>query len=134
MVSGRPPSDEDLFYTQWARETLKSSINLANDVLKQLLTLSTALLGGSVLFLAENMMPGLLRFLAILSFFAALIVSFLGVLPYEAHLDIKNVTAIRNHKQRTLDHKRKYLWGSALCSALGFGIVIAGLLIKQLFT
>ena len=134
MVSGRQPSDEELFYTQWARETSKTNINLANDVLKQLLTLSTALLGGSVLFLAENMMHGFLRFLAIFSFFAALIVSFLGVLPYEAHLDIKNVTAIRNHKKRALDHKRKFLWGSALCSALGLGIVIAGLLIRQFFT
>jgi len=134
MVSGRPPSDEELLYIQWVRETLKNNINLANDVLKQLLTLNTALLGGSVLFLAQNMMPGFIRFFAILSFFAALIVSFLGVLPYEAHLDIKNVMAIRNHKKRTLDHKRKFLWGSALCSALGFGIVIAGLLIKQFLT
>jgi type III secretory pathway component EscV len=134
MVSGRPPSDEESFYTRWARETLKRNINLANEILKQLVTLNTALLGGSVLFLAENMMPGPLRFLAILSFFAALIVSFFGVLPYEAHLDIKNVTAIRNHKQRALHHKRKYLWGSALCSALGFGFVIAGLLSDQLCT
>jgi len=134
MLSGRPPSDKELYYARWARETLKRNIDLANDVLKQLVTLNMALLGGSVLFLAEDMMPQPLRFLAIFSFLAALIISFLGVLPYESHLDIQNVTAVRYHKQQALRHKRKYLWGSAFCSALGFGFVIAGLLSKQLCT
>ncbi|MFD2273724.1 hypothetical protein ACFS07_29065 [Undibacterium arcticum] len=43
------------FYFEWARESIKSSIALANDILKQLVTLNTALLGGASVLLNEEL-------------------------------------------------------------------------------
>jgi len=43
--AGQAPSEDDTFYLTWGKETLKNNINLSNDILKQIITLSSALLG-----------------------------------------------------------------------------------------
>jgi len=134
VATAKKPTPEETFYADWARESIRHNLDLANDILRQLITLNTALLGGSVLFLDEHLVPSPLRFLAILSFLVALILSFLGVLPYEGQVDIRNITAVREHKQKAFRHKHAFLWYSAFGMALGFGFAIAGLLIKQICT
>lgn len=47
---GRPPTEEEIFYSTWGRETVKNNINLCNDILKQLITISSALLGVMTIF------------------------------------------------------------------------------------
>ena len=48
--AGQKPSSDDDFYLDWGKESLKNNIKLANDILKQLITLSTALLGVSIIY------------------------------------------------------------------------------------
>ncbi|MCD7916285.1 MAG: hypothetical protein LUG96_14195 [Tannerellaceae bacterium] len=79
---GRPPTEEEFFYTTWEKETLKNNINLCNDILKQLITLSTTLLGVTIIF-DTIITVYFLKLLVMVLFFTSLIIAFLGILPYE---------------------------------------------------
>ena len=116
------------FYRQWARENVKSSIVLANDVLKQLLTINAALLGAASILLNDNLIDPLGRVATVLAFFLALVVSFLGVLPFESPPQ-REVAKIRAAKIRALNHKRNLLAGAAGLMSLGFGIAIVGIVL-----
>ena len=49
-LKGRPPTEEEIFYLEWAKESLKKNIENADAVLAQFLTLNTALIAGGAFF------------------------------------------------------------------------------------
>jgi hypothetical protein len=49
-LQGERPSRKELFFVDWGLETFKNNIKTANDSLARLLTLSTALTAGSVIW------------------------------------------------------------------------------------
>jgi hypothetical protein len=53
-LKGRPPTDEEIFYLEWAKESVKKNIENANAVLAQFLTLNTALIAGGAFFSNEG--------------------------------------------------------------------------------
>lgn len=124
---GRPPTEDEIFYSTWGRETLKNNINLCNDILKQLITISSALLGVTLIF-DQIVVADTVRIFVTTSFFASLIISFIGLLPYERKVSLSTPEDIKDHKQKTLKHKRNYLWISACCLTIGFGLIIAELI------
>jgi len=133
VLQGQPLTESDLFYLEWGKETVKKNITLANEILKTIITLSTGLLGASIIFdkIVEN---EILRLFVLLSFFAALVISFLGVLPYEKVIKLSEPGNIKSHKRNALQHKRIYLWSSSFSIILGFSLIIAELIIKLLST
>lgn len=124
---GRPPTEEEMFYINWGRETVKNNITLCNDILKQLITLSSALLGVTIIF-EKIVSEEVFKAFVLLSFFTSLVVAFLGVLPFENNVNIDTPEEIKAHKQKALAHKRRYLWISATCLVLGFGIIVGKLM------
>jgi len=126
---GIQPSEEDIFYVSWGRETVKNNITLANDILKQLITISSALLGITIIY-ERIIESGTLKVIVLLSFFSSLVVAFLGILPYEAKVQIAIPNDIKTHKTRALKHKSRFLWISAGLLIVGFFSVIAELLLK----
>ena len=128
---GRPPSTDDTFYTQWGRETLKNNIKLSNDILKQLITLSSALLGVSIIF-DDIVKTDWVKILVLLSFFTSLVVAFFGFLPFENKVNLNSPTDIKEHKKKALKCKRWYLWSSAGALTVGFAAIIAEIIIKIL--
>ncbi|MCC8198825.1 MAG: hypothetical protein LIP06_09710 [Tannerellaceae bacterium] len=125
---GRPPTEEEFFYTTWGKETLKNNINLCNDILKQLITLSTTLLGVTIIF-DTIITVYFLKLLVMVLFFASLIIAFLGILPYERKVILDAPQDIKTHKEKTLKHKRTYLWSSAFCLVSGIGTIIGELIV-----
>ncbi len=61
IPEGSRPSEEEEFYVAWGRETLKSNLVFANEVLRQLVTLSATLLGGSIAFLDASLIDVLFK-------------------------------------------------------------------------
>ena len=111
---GEKPTDEDRFYLQWGRETIKNNIALVNDILKHLTTLNTALIGGSIVFIDQGVMHQGAKVAVIVIFFVALFISFLGLLPYQSNFSPKNISAIKNHKRKALTYKCRVLNSSAI--------------------
>ena len=130
-MSGTPPTEEDKFYLAWGRESLKRNIEIANQVLQQLVTLNTALLGGSVFFLSAEFSVEFARWIVVALLLLALAVAFIGVLPYEGKIDLRIPKDIKAHKEKALRHKRFFVTVSALFTGGAFGFAIAGVAIHR---
>lgn len=133
VQKGKKPTEEHLFYLKWGQETIKNNIALANGILKQLITLSSALLGLSIIY--ESIVTSeILKIFVLISFFASLIVAFLGLLPYEDKVNIHAPLDIKEHKKKALKHKRRFLWISAIALVFGFALILSELIYKAIST
>ena len=127
-IVGEPLDEEDIFYLEWGQESVRSNLQHARDTLKQLLTLNAGLMGGGVVFLEEARI-GRAQGFVLSAFFIALVLAFVGVLPYEGKVNLDSPTSIRDHKRRALAHKRAFIWASGLIMLIGFataGAALAG--------
>lgn len=128
IQEGTPPTGDDKFFTLWGRESLKNNLVLANEALRQLVTLNSALLGGSIAFLDEKVITPYFKVWVIVAFFFSLIVSFLGMMPYEGSVDLRIPEQIKQHKEKALKSKRWYLWTAGLFLGLGFAFALLGMI------
>jgi len=92
---GEEPSVEEIFYAEWGLELIKESLTFLNTTLRQLVTLSAALLGGAIAvsdkpLLKTDLMPAVAVLL-----FAALFFSTLGLLPAGRVAGIWDADAVR---------------------------------------
>jgi hypothetical protein len=126
-IKGTAPSEDDEFYISWGRETLKHNLVFANEVLRQLVTLNVALLGGSIIFLDNIFVDSNIKVFALLSFFFSLIISFIGIMPYARSVDLRVADDIREHKESALKHKLYYLGVAGGLIGLGFIAIFIGL-------
>lgn len=130
VLEGCLPTEDDKFYVSWGRESLKNNLTHANEVLRQLVTLNSALLGGSIAFVDPTIIAIPFKVGVIIAFFVSLILSFLGIMPYEGAPDLRKPKDIKQHKEDALKSKRCYLWSSGLLLGVGFGFALAGILVK----
>ena len=116
---GKELSDEDKFYLDWGRDTVKYNISLVNDVLKQLVGISSALLGVGLVYdeLIDN---GGLRLFVLICFFLTLGSSFWGLLPYERAVDPASPSEIKEFKNQALKHKKAFLLAATILMTIGF--------------
>ena len=128
---GKQPSEEDEFYFQWGMESQKNNIVLANDILKQFITLNSTLLGGSVVFIDSAVMSPSAKNIVIIFFFLGLAAAFFGVLPYERKVLRASPTEVEKYKASALKKKRSFLWLAALFMAIGFLVAILGFLVVK---
>lgn len=124
-ATSRAPTEDELFYQEWGRETLKANIGNAIDVLKQLITINVALLGGAAVFLEGSDLAPASRALILFAFFVGLVSSLLGVIPTESEVDCRVPEEVKRHKSRALNQKRWFLGISA-------GFTVIGLLLATM--
>jgi magnesium-transporting ATPase (P-type) len=122
------PSEDEEFYISWGRETLKNNITLVNEVLRQLVSLNIALLGGSIVFLNDNLIDWAFKVAIILMFFSSLIFSFVGIMPRGGRVDLRVAEEIRRHKSRILKWKLYFVGTAGLLLGTGFILALIGLL------
>lgn len=125
-----PPTEDDLFFLEWGKETLKKNISTVNDILQRMVTLNCALLGGTIAFYDEKIMPTAAKFWVELFFLAALVPAFLGMLPKEERVDLKCPSDIKAAKKHILDSKVILLWFSGIATLVAFCICLVVILGK----
>lgn len=130
-ISGGRPSEEEKFYVAWGYRTLTDTLPFLNEVLRQLVTLSSTLLGGSIAFLDDKMINLTLKKFVLIVFFATLIISFFGILPYNETFDVRKPSETKRYVDNVI--KLKLLYVRIACILLGTGFVLAliGLLVKR---
>jgi hypothetical protein len=131
LQKGQRLTTEEKFYSDWAKETIKNNITLCNDVLKQLISVSSAILGLTIIF-EKVVVSDWLRTISLLFVFLCLIISLIGLLPYEQKIQINSIDDIKAHKKKALKHKRQYLWTSAIFLVIGFGFLLGQFIIRLL--
>ena len=122
---GSPATAEEAAFLDWAQRSLEDNLKLVNDVLRQQVALVAALLAASVaLFRADLIEKGAAIALSI-TLLVSLAVAFVGVMPYEASVDLSSPRDFKRHKREAYRFKRNALWLSGLLLALALGAAIA---------
>lgn len=110
----------DLFYIEWARETVKQNIAIATDALQRLVTLNCALLGGSLVLYSTGILPAWIQRVVVIPFFLSLICSVYGMIPKPQKADPNDPASIRDTKERTLKGKMYALYSACTLLLVGF--------------
>ncbi|UFP95817.1 hypothetical protein [Gloeobacter morelensis] len=126
-LAGRQPTEDELFYVDWGKETIKQNLSFLNDVLRQLLTLNTALIGSSAVFFDESILGKDFKLAVIIVFMFSLFVCLVGVLPVETDVNPQAPGLVKEHKQKATKWKRCLLYISFSSFFLGFVLVLFGL-------
>lgn len=132
IQKAKPLSDEDEFLIEWARESKKYNMTIANDVLGKIATLSATIIGGGVIFLNKSVIPEYLVVPVLIFFLISLSLSFKGMLPYGAEIDLYSPTEIKVHKSKALNYKLKHIKVSASCFFIGLFLAVVGVGCKSL--
>lgn len=127
IIQGRPASPEQEFYYQWGLETLKNNFTVLNDVLRQLVTLSASLLGGSIAFLNPRLIGTGYKNAVVITFFVALVFDFFGMMPYEGKFDPQVPDSVKRHKDRAVRRKRIWAWITAGLLTAAFLLATVGM-------
>ncbi len=109
------------------KQEIQRLVGVTDDMLKTLISMSSALLAVGVIFDTFVKMP-LMRVVILLMFFIGLIISFLGVLPLNVRYDIEDMEEQKQQQIIIFLRKRRHLWFSAAAMVLGFLLVIIDLL------
>lgn len=129
LVESRLPSEKELFYLDWIKDVIKNQFNLANELLKQIITLCVALLSVSVIF--ENLFEGntQLKFFTVLFFFISLILAGIGVYPVETSgMWLNSPGEIEKFKKKALHHKKLFYALSSVFLLGGIAVIIFAVL------
>lgn len=127
---GRAPTPDEEFYYNWGQETLKQNLTLSNNILSNILVLSSALLGGIIFLMGEDLLFAKLKLLIAFAFLLSLIIAFIGILPFESKVDDRIPFDIKAHKSKALSSKRRYVWLAGSCMIAGFFIALGGIFAK----
>jgi hypothetical protein len=133
IPKGHPPNEEQLFYIEWGRETLKENIANLNSAFKLFITLDTTLLSAYLGFY-EKAFGNTFSYTwqAILpagAIFFSLVTSIVGFFPWSISVDLTKPSKISEYKEKREKHKSYCLIFAAVMLVVG----LAGLLLARLF-
>lgn len=127
---GEEPTIEESFYIQWGQELLRNNLSFINSVLRQLVSLNSAFLAGSLLLLDEKTVgTNLVKTVDIL-LFLSLFISFLGIMPYSAKIDLRKPEEVKRFYENSLRWKSTCTWLSGILLTAGIGIVLSSFIIR----
>lgn len=130
VIYGEEPTAEQLELVAWGEETVRKGVSTAQDALKQMVTIATALLAGSTALLGQLPIPLLSKGIGSLFMLIALGLSLWGSIPREVEIDVQCPEEIKEARERGARFKMRCLRGSSGCLFLAFLVLVAGLLIQ----
>lgn len=127
-VQGMMPSPDDVFYSDWGFESLKTSVAQALDSLNKLAAIQVAIIAGGMVGIKADVMSPISKLWMLGVMVVALSVALIGIAPltWSKH-DPGDADAVKRFKHRLLNRRVYCLIGSALIMVLGFVIGLIGL-------
>lgn len=105
---GEDPTDEEKFYIDWGRETLKNSILRINDLQKTLMTISISMLGGSLAFYNIMSLPDSWKKASLIMLLISVIVNAFSTFHGDSLATTNNAAKIKEEKEAV--KRKKYFW------------------------
>jgi DMSO reductase anchor subunit len=130
-IETREPNSEEVFYFELAEEVRKKTLPASNDILRQLLTLSVALTGGSLAIFRENMLPTAFRIPVVVSFLVAVIIGLLSVFPITDIVQLNSVPDIKRSVTNVLWWKKFQLRTIAFFLVSGLLLATLGVIFQS---
>ena len=137
-IEGSPPSKEDLFFTEWGRETLKENISVLNETFKLFITLDTILLSAYVSFY-DSVLASALPFswqtiAPAFCIMLSLSASIIGIYPFPIKVNLAAPDKIREYKEKRSNFKRVCLAIAAIALVGGFLVFLVAKMSLPLYT
>ncbi len=111
-------------------EAYKAAVPNLNAALQRMVTLASALIGGSLVFLKDDRIDRGLQLWACGLFLLSLLVAFTGSMPLGRHVNLSDPADIEAFKDQTARRKTAWLVTSFAAMVAGFVVVIAGMWVK----
>jgi hypothetical protein len=127
IQKGRPPPADPDFYLEWGQENAKAFLTNANTALGQLLTLSTALLGGTIAFWNYIPITQAYRFVVVAALLFTVLVSLFSAMPSEGSFTSNSASDIRAYMEHVFAYKKRRLRLAQWSLVTTLLLMIAGL-------
>lgn len=122
VTGQRLATAEETFYVTLQDDEIRASVPRLNEAISKMLTLATALAGGSLVFLKEDVCVPWARVAAAALFFVALGVAAFGLIPARGWYS-QDIDRIREQRQGAVNHKRFLL--KVVCGVIAGGLFVA---------
>jgi hypothetical protein len=129
-IFGREPSPEELELVAWAEEAASKGVGAVHEGLRQLVTLTTALLAGSAALLDKLPVSTACKVVFAGLLLVALATSLWGSLPREVTVDVHRPDKIKAARARSRRQKMACLKAASTCLVLAFCVLLGGLLAR----
>lgn len=127
VLEGRAPTEEEEFYSAWSWQHVRESYTYLDQVLRQILTLVMALMGGSVVFLDKAALSPWGKWTSMGWLLAAFILCLLGILPVTKKFPAGQVDTFREEIEAAKLRKARLAWAAGTCIAAAFVTAIVAL-------
>ena len=125
----RPATAEEVELVEWASQARRNSLGTVSDALRQLVVLTTAVLGGSAALLNQVPVPAGFKAVAVVLLLGALGLALLGNMPLTARLHVNCPEDIRDESERGLLVKSRFLRAASAALFAAFAVLVLGLLV-----
>ena len=130
--SARQATDEEAFLLKSMSEMPKSNLDTYNQVLRLLLGIIVTFLGGSIVFLDKQRLPGWSLWPAMVMLLLAFVASLFGVIPVSSNAPHNLPNEIKKSFMAALSFKQKMLWATMGLLSLSLFFSIIGLCFSSL--
>jgi len=128
IIQGQKPSEEELFYKQWGRETLKNNISTVNGVLKQYITINTALLSAYLGFFEKIAINYWVKIILFILLILSFIISIIGIFPFPINVNLNKPYDIQAYKEKRAKRKNLCLVLASCSLIIAFVIFLVAIL------
>ncbi len=130
-INGTAPSDEDKFYINWGRETVKENIKVLNDTLRLFITLDTAIISGYLTFFNKlNIQNSILKIIPIALIISSLIIAIYSIYPKSDKISMISPSQIKIFKQERYELKKCGLFWSSIFLFFAFLLYLIFVIFK----
>ncbi len=130
-LTATEPSEEELFYVGLGDQLIKDTLPFLNQVLRQLVTLTVALLAVSVAIYDKEVVHRPLMVVGMVFLLISAILSFAGVLPYGGPITRREPTTIYDRLKQMTRVKSCLAWFAAVPLVLALVVMLVGVIAKN---
>jgi len=132
IAKGRPPPADPEFYLKWGQENAKAFVANANVALGQILTVSTALLGGTIAFWNYFPIDASYRFVALAAALFTVLICLFSAMPRKGNFSLTNASDIRRHMEDVYAYKASRLKIAKWSLVITILVMIGGLILTTI--
>jgi len=130
-IIDEPATEEETFYADMGNAMVRDALPFMNQVLRQLVTLCTALLGGTLVFFKEDLVRPGVKVAAAFIFLAGLSFAFLGMLPIRERIHRGFPQQVQETVEKAIAAKSWKLRVSAVAVFVGLAVLLLGIVIRN---
>lgn len=124
VIVGMEPTADDVELVTWAHGAAKKSLEVTQESLRHMVTLTSALLAGSAALLSQGLKFDCSKGTGIFLLFSSLIISLYGSLPEMRKFNVHCPEEISSERERGLRRKTGCLKVASFLMAIAFGMFI----------